>query len=628
MSALFDDGGPVVMHVHGIAGIGKSTLLDGFAARARELGASVVRIDCRAVEPTARGFLAELSDALGEPVAHVDDLTEVLSSLGERVVITLDTYEVFRLLDSWVRMSFVASLPDNSRLLIASRNPPSAAWRTAPGWTHLFRSMQLDALSDDDALAFLARAGVASDAARRINGLVRGHPLALSMAASLARSAGSERVPLEHAALHEVIDDLSRAYLDSVDDPDTRFLLEATSVVRCATEPLLRALAPSIPPRDAMDRLRSLPFAELSRDGLFIHDAVRSAISSSLAVRDPDAHREHRRAAWGFLRERLGRASPSDMWRTTADSFFLLSNPVLREGFFPSGPQPLAVEPARPHDDAPLRAIVERHAPAERAAHAAWWRHHQDGFHVVKDDAGEVRGYYVMIAASQLHDDVAAVDPIAAEWRRDLAARAPAGALFCRRLFDRDVGEQPCPVQAACWVDIKRTYLEMRARLRWVYMTLRDPRPFADAAVKLGFRPTTTPEVRVGTDVLHAFVLDMGPGGVDGWLAEMVGAAIAAPAAAEAPGEALLDLAAQELVLPSGRVGLTTIELGVMKFLTERPGKAVSRYDLMEAVWGHRSPSSSNVVDVVVRTLRKKLGSRARTIETVRGTGYRYRPPG
>ncbi len=628
MASLFDAGGPVVVHVNGVAGIGKSTLLDAFAARARAAGAAVVRIDCRAVEPTPRGFLAEISDALGEPIERVEDLAESLSSLGERVVVTLDTYEVFRLLDSWIRMSFVASLPENSRVLIASRNPPSAAWRTAPGWTNLFRSMQLDALSDDDALAFLARAGVANDAAKKINAFVRGHPLALSMAASLAHSAGSHQVPLEDAALHEVIDNLSRAYLGTVDDADTRMLLEATSVVRCATEPLLRALAPAIPPRDAMDRLRALPFAEFSREGLFIHDAVRSAIAASLATRDPDAYREHRRAAWSFLRERLGRATPADMWRTTADSFFLLSNPVLREGFFPSGPQPLAVEPALAHDDAPLRAIALLHSPVESAAHDAWWRHHQDGFHVVKDEAGDVRGYYVMVAASDLHDAVVAVDPIAAEWRRDLAARAPAGALFCRRLFDRDVGERPCPVQAACWVDIKRTYLEMRARLRWVYMTLRDPRPFADVAMKLGFRPTTTPQVEIGTDVLFSFVLDMGPGGVDGWLAEMVGADVAAPARefGDETGS-LLDVAAQELVLPSGRIGLTTIEFGVIKYLSERCGKAVSRYDLLEAVWGHRNPNSSNVVDVVIRALRKKLGSRARTIETVRGTGYRYRPP-
>jgi DNA-binding response OmpR family regulator len=44
-------------------------------------------------------------------------------------------------------------------------------------------------------------------------------------------------------------------------------------------------------------------------------------------------------------------------------------------------------------------------------------------------------------------------------------------------------------------------------------------------------------------------------------------------------------------------------------------------------VWGYRSPTASNVVDVVVRSLRRKLGAEAYCVETVRGTGYRYRFP-
>ena len=51
---LFDKGGPLALHVHGVAGIGKSSLLEAFAARARATGGRVVRIDCRAVEPTYR----------------------------------------------------------------------------------------------------------------------------------------------------------------------------------------------------------------------------------------------------------------------------------------------------------------------------------------------------------------------------------------------------------------------------------------------------------------------------------------------------------------------------------------------------------------------------------------------
>src|SRR5215471_12694902 len=92
---LLEKGGPLVVHVHGVAGIGKSSLLEAFARRTRALGIRVVRIDCRNVEPTSRGLLTELSDALGEPLSGVEDVTHRLSSLGETVVIVLDTYEVF-----------------------------------------------------------------------------------------------------------------------------------------------------------------------------------------------------------------------------------------------------------------------------------------------------------------------------------------------------------------------------------------------------------------------------------------------------------------------------------------------------------------------------------------------------
>lgn len=616
---MLDPGGPVVSFVHGVAGIGKSSLLDVFAARARARGATVVRIDCRAVEPTARAFVAELGDALGEPIASLDEASDYLASSGAPVVIALDTFEVFRLVETWIRQRFVEALPENARIVVASRNRPSATWRTAPGWAELFRAIELEPLSDADAVGWLGDAGVAREAACRINQVVHGHPLALAMAASITRSDPDRDV--RDAGLQEVIDDLSRAYLESVPDEDTGKVLEACSVVRCVTEPMMRALVPELTPRDAIERLHALPFVESGRDGLFIHDAVRSALAKSLAARDPDAHREYRMAAWACVREQLARASRTELWRYTADAFFLLENPVLREAFFPSGAQPLAVQPATTQDGDAVRAIVAAHTPAELAIHDAWWRHQPQAFHVVKDNDGAVRGYYAMIAGADVDPAVVAVDPLTAEWRRDHGTRAGGAAVFVRRHLDRDVGEAPCAVIAACMVDIKRTYLEMRKTLRWVYMTMRDPVPYAAMVMRLRFRPTLVSSIAVGGDVLHGFVLDMGPSGVDGWLAEMVGSDVGL----QRPAAPLLDAAAQELVLPTGPVGLTVLELGVMRTLVERRGQAVSRYDLLEAVWGHRNPNASNVVDVVVRSLRKKLGPRARVLETVRGTGYRYR---
>lgn len=619
---LLAHGGPLALYVHGVAGIGKSSLLDVFAARVRAAGGRVVKVDCRTVEPTVHGFLTELSDALGEPLGTVDGAVERLSSFDERIVITLDTYEVFRLMDAWIRQVFIPALPVNARVAIASRNPPSPAWRTAPGWQGLFRTLPLEPLSETEALGYLTMSGIAPDVARRINLIARGHPLALSMAASIVLSDARRTV---EEANQQVIEALSQSYIEAVPDPITRRALEASSVVRCVTEPLLHSIVPDTPPRDTMERLAALPFVEPGREGLFIHDAVRSAVASALATRDPDSYRTYRRAAWAFLQNRLRLAhGKTEPWRHTADLLFLIQNPVLRDGFFPSGPQPLAVEPATPADEPAVHRIITETAAPEREALFAWWRYHRDGFRIVRDRDGGTCGFCVLIRASDLNEAVVAADPVAASWRRDVLLRDPSAALLCRRWLDRDVGEAPCASQGACWVDLKRSYVEMRGTLRWVYTVIANPEPFGDVPAKLGFRPLGESTIDVGGQSLYSVMLDMGPGSVDAWLTEMVGAEITAEELASAK---LLDVEAHELVLSSGRIGLTSLEFGVMQYLQERPGKAVGRYDLMEAVWGYRNPTASNVVDVVVKSLRRKLGADAACVETVRGTGYRYRAP-
>jgi hypothetical protein len=58
---------PLVAVVHGIAGVGKSMLLQAAALDARERGTLVVALDGRTFEPTERGFLSSLGRALDTP---------------------------------------------------------------------------------------------------------------------------------------------------------------------------------------------------------------------------------------------------------------------------------------------------------------------------------------------------------------------------------------------------------------------------------------------------------------------------------------------------------------------------------------------------------------------------------
>lgn len=219
-----------VLYLHGIAGIGKSALLAVFLERLRATGASVVYLDCRTVEPTERGWLA----AAGQ-VDSVDALLRRLGELPQPVVLALDHYELYRLMDTWLRRVLVPSLPPGGQLVLSGREPPVAGWFADLGGE--FRSLPLGPLGDDGARELLGVHGARPVSVARLSRIARGHPLALMLAA--AGVAEHPELALEDAATTRVIAELTRLYLEDVPDPGVRRTLEAASVVRRVTEPLL-----------------------------------------------------------------------------------------------------------------------------------------------------------------------------------------------------------------------------------------------------------------------------------------------------------------------------------------------------------------------------------------------------
>src|SRR5262249_46912874 len=151
-----------------IAGSGKSTLLDVFAQRARAAGATVIRLDCKGIEPTPAGMLAELAVATGGSPGSPEQTAGRLARVGTRVIVALDTYEVFRLMDSWLRQVFVPLVPDHVRFVLCGREAPLSAWFSTPGWNGFFKAIPLDCLDSASALELLSRAGLSPDEARRL----------------------------------------------------------------------------------------------------------------------------------------------------------------------------------------------------------------------------------------------------------------------------------------------------------------------------------------------------------------------------------------------------------------------------------------------------------------------------
>jgi two-component system, OmpR family, copper resistance phosphate regulon response regulator CusR len=82
-----------------------------------------------------------------------------------------------------------------------------------------------------------------------------------------------------------------------------------------------------------------------------------------------------------------------------------------------------------------------------------------------------------------------------------------------------------------------------------------------------------------------------------------------------------LDVRSRRATVGERTVALTAREFALLEMLVRHAGQILSRRQLLSHGWGPSFDPSSNVVDVGINSLRKKLG--ADVVETVRGAGYR-----
>ena len=86
-----------------------------------------------------------------------------------------------------------------------------------------------------------------------------------------------------------------------------------------------------------------------------------------------------------------------------------------------------------------------------------------------------------------------------------------------------------------------------------------------------------------------------------------------------------LDLRTRTATVGGKAIELSAREFALLETFMQHPEQVLSREQLLSRVWGYDFDPGSNVVDVYVRYLRKKLG--AERFETVRGMGYRLVSP-
>jgi two-component system phosphate regulon response regulator PhoB len=88
-----------------------------------------------------------------------------------------------------------------------------------------------------------------------------------------------------------------------------------------------------------------------------------------------------------------------------------------------------------------------------------------------------------------------------------------------------------------------------------------------------------------------------------------------------------LDRTARRVFLGDREITLTSTEYSLLEFFLTHPGRAYSRRQLLESVWGEQRYVTPRTVDVHVRRLREQIEEQPgspRHLTTVRGFGYRF----
>lgn len=599
-------GGPVVSYVHGPAGIGKTALVSALDACLDDEGVRRLHIAAGAVEPTPTAILAALGKVVDHEVRTVTELAAALASLKDVTVVMVDDVDTWRLAASWLRTDLLPALPASTRFVLAGTVPPPPAWSIEYG--PYFLDIKLGALPRAESDAAVAAVGLSAEVAERIWLLSGGHPLGLRMAIHAARtgSLGTARDAGE----------LANAILHAIGDSELRRAVEACAIVRRANRTLISAILQTEEPipLSLLEAVEALPFAKRDAEGIYIAEPVRRAIVDWMSGVEAERHQLWRKTAADWIVGRLRATSRSGRWRHMADLLHLLEQPALRNAFFPPDEEAPPVEPARADDFEQIFEIAElRAGPGERGCIEAWAQRLPHRFSVARGSEGEVLAFYVFARQDDPHSGLGAVDPLFAAWQAHLAANPVEGeVLFIRQISARANGAYPAG-RTACILDVKRTYIERWGMARIYSHASADEQ---DLLHRLGFRPLEQPQT--GMPVTMALEV---PGGD---MIEWVLALIDAGPHGMAHGNDLdFTRDRREIVVEGRAIELTPLEASLLGELIDRAPAVVRREDLIERIW-RRAHVGSNVVDTVVRTLRKKLGPRRDCIQTIPKTGYRY----
>jgi hypothetical protein len=373
-----------VFLVHGVGGIGKSTLLGEFRARALAAGRPAVLLDGRELDPSPDAVRAALARAAAVPEPRLGELPGL--------TVLLDHYENLAPVDPWVRGELLPELPADGIAVLAGREAPAPAWRRLPGWRELGAVLRLDCWSEAESAEFLSRSGVAPEARSALVSLSRGHPLALAL---LADAAAGGTLPHELADAPDLVSTLLEGVVPSVPGEAYATGLATCTVAWATTEDLLAEAVGSAAPA-VWDWLARQPYVTCGPRGLVLHDLARDVLTAELERRSPDRMRRLHRLVHDRVVTEVRTGTGPDREHAAQQLLYLhRHSPLTSAIWIVRSRGSAAVHPATPEDIAQVVALTERiSGPADADLTRRWLAEAPDAARVVRQ-GGRVAAFAV-----------------------------------------------------------------------------------------------------------------------------------------------------------------------------------------------------------------------------------------
>ena len=501
-----------VFLVHSVGGIGKTTLLLEFRARARAAGRTALLIDGRDVDLSPEGLTAAIAHELKRSDLHVDTVGEVSG-----VTLLVDHYEQLTPVDGWVRDRLLPQLPADGIAVLAGRHTPSAEWRRTAGWRDVVAVLRLDTLEELDRKEFLRRTGLPAPLHPRLAALSHGHPLALALLADIAADGD---VPAALADAPDLVAALLEAVVSAVPTEAHAVGLATCSGAWSTTEHLLeKTVGPGA--ARVWDWLASQPFVARGARGLILHDLAREVLDAEFERRSPERHHRLHRVIHDHVVAEVRATSGFDRQHSAQQLLFLHRRSPLTSTFWQLRARgSAAVVPARPADYPQALAIIERfEGPASADLARDWFTDAPQGMSVVREGDG-----IAAFAFGVLHPTGSGLE------ERDPAVRAALD--FALRTSPARPGEHidvsrfrggrhdyerdPYAVLA---VSVSALIEWLIRPLAWSFTVTSDPEVWGPFFDYLAF--TRVAEVEVGGQTRVVYGTDWRRLGVDAWMTLM-----------------------------------------------------------------------------------------------------------